>query len=1263
MFSQNAFPRKRTRRFAKGSLAQRTRIVRRRIISVSLALMLGVILPTSGLFSISVSANNSAQPIPFAHDWTDTSFISTDDDWSGVPGIIGYRGDGLVGSTGVNPQTVLGSSTVVDVNSNLLNPNTFATGGVSEFEISNPVVALQGSGTARAPYIQLHLNTTGFSSINVSYNVRDIDGSVDNAVQAVALQFRVGSTGNFTNVPAGFVADATEGGTATKVTAVNATLPAVANNQPVLQVRMITTDAIGSDEWVGIDDISITGASAETPTNPTGIGVASPNSVLPGQTTTLTVSVTPGTNPTSTGLAVTANLTSIGGSSTQTLSDSGTDGDVSPGDNVFTSAATVVVGTTPGPKSLPFSITDAQSRSGNGSINLTVQSPPPPADHVVISQIYGGGGNASATYQNDYVELYNPSPNTFSLTGWSIQYAAATGTGWGTQLVPLAGPIAPGEYYLIKLASGGATGAPLADWNVEGTVNMSATSGKVALVNNTEGLTGASLACPSEDPNLVDLVGYGGSANCREGSANAPGGSNTTVVLRLGNGSIDTNQNGADFVAGAPNPRRTAVIIDAAPFVSATDTDSEPGESTPTPKDGSVAVFFSEPVDVSGNWFSINCANSGAHTAVVTGGPRNWVITPDVNFQNSEQCTIQVFAANVHDLDTDDSEPNTNFMQANYSNNFTVVAAAPAPYDSSIHLAMGNPSGAVADTNQPNNYLLEKPEFSLSFNRDRGGPNWVSWHLSDDWTGSLTRVDTFRPDPQLPAEWNRVNQLDYTGSGFDRGHMTPSADRLANLPLNQATFLMDNIVPQAPINNQQTWNNMEQALRNFTPANELYIVSGGAGIGGSGNNGFAETIAGGRITVPEHIWKVALIIPKGSDDISRVQCGSHTIAVIVPNTNAVSTDWTQYITSVDAVEQLTGYDFFSALPDAIENCVEAGTDGTNPPGTEGQAVTTDEDTPKVVTLTAAAPDANPLTYTIVSGPDHGDLSGTGANQTYTPDPNYFGPDSFTFKVSNGTSDSNTSTVNITVNSVNDAPVAVGDNYATDINTQLNVAAAGVLANDSDPVEQSGITAVLVSDVSHGDLTLNADGSFTYNPDAGFAGTDSFTYKANDGTDDSNIVTVSIDVNDGEAPVLDSSIAITNIWPPNHKFVNVGLVASATDNSGDPVTVQVVVYGDEDDATPTSEAVVNSPDAKNIAPGTLQLRSERVDSGDGRVYLIVITATDSAGNSSRNYHTVVVPRSNSKGNILSVNAQAAAAIAASQAANGAAPPNYYLIGDQ
>jgi uncharacterized protein len=192
----------------------------------------------------------------FAQDWTNTGLITADDDWSGVASIIGYRGDDLTGATGTNPQTITGTSNVIDVIANQTSTGISA-GGVAEFEIDNPTIGLQGSGTADAPHIVLYLDATGRDNIVVSYRVRDLDG-VDNVAQQVALQYRVGSTGAWIDVPSAFVNDATAGPNLLGPdTLVSVTLPEGANNQPRLEVRMITANAVGSDEWVGIDDITV----------------------------------------------------------------------------------------------------------------------------------------------------------------------------------------------------------------------------------------------------------------------------------------------------------------------------------------------------------------------------------------------------------------------------------------------------------------------------------------------------------------------------------------------------------------------------------------------------------------------------------------------------------------------------------------------------------------------------------------------------------------------------------------------------------------------------------------------------------------------------------------------------------------------------------------------------------------------------------------------------------------------------------------------
>lgn len=247
------------------------------------------------------------------------------------------------------------------------------------------------------------------------------------------------------------------------------------------------------------------------------------------------------------------------------------------------------------------------------------------------------------------------------------------------------------------------------------------------------------------------------------------------------------------------------------------------------------------------------------------------------------------------------------------------IAPTPTPTpppSSSVHLTMGNPSNAVTNVNQPTNYLMEKPQYAMSYHRDNGRPNWVSWHLDTSWLGSTPRQDDFRADTTLPVGWYQVKGTDYSGSGYDRGHMCPSADRTKTVADNSSTFLMTNMIPQAPTNNQQTWANLESYCRTLANSgNELYIISGG-----HGTSGF---IANGNVAVPTTTWKVIMVLPSGTNDVSRVTTSTRLIAVSVPNNNSVVSDWRQYRVSVDNVEALTGYDFFSNVPTSIQAVIES----------------------------------------------------------------------------------------------------------------------------------------------------------------------------------------------------------------------------------------------------------------------------------------------------------------------------------------------------
>jgi len=250
----------------------------------------------------------------------------------------------------------------------------------------------------------------------------------------------------------------------------------------------------------------------------------------------------------------------------------------------------------------------------------------------------------------------------------------------------------------------------------------------------------------------------------------------------------------------------------------------------------------------------------------------------------------------------------------------------PSP-STNVHLTMGNPSNAVTDVNQPTNYLMEQLTYAISYHRENRRPNWVSWHLDSSWLGSTPRQDDFRADTALPAGWYRVQATDYSGSGYDRGHMTPSGDRTKTVADNSSTFLMTNMIPQAPDNNQITWASLESYCRTLAgQGNELYIISGGNGISGY--------IGAGSIALPTTTWKVILVIPSGINDVSRVTDTTRLIAVVMPNQNGINTDWRSYRVSVDSVEALTGYDFFSNVSPKIQSVIESAVDAQLIPDSE-----------------------------------------------------------------------------------------------------------------------------------------------------------------------------------------------------------------------------------------------------------------------------------------------------------------------------------------
>ena len=295
--------------------------------------------------------------------------------------------------------------------------------------------------------------------------------------------------------------------------------------------------------------------SASTPapcgssTNLSATLEANPNPVPAGTSVSLTVTVTPGTNPPSTGITVVGDLSALGGSASQAFTET------EAGSNVFTFTLTIPAEINPGPdnvnRSVSVTVTDAQSRSGSAQATVTVRpSNASIGGQVVISQVYGGGGNSGAEYKHDFVELFNRSTVEVDLNGWSIQYRGATGD-WSSVIANLTGTIAPGGYYLVQLAAGSGGTLDLPTPDAIGNIMMGASNGVVVLVASTEAQTG----CPTGSQ-IIDLVGYGTATCSEEASTGAL--SNTTAAIRKDGGCVDTDNNALDFIVGPPSPRNSA---------------------------------------------------------------------------------------------------------------------------------------------------------------------------------------------------------------------------------------------------------------------------------------------------------------------------------------------------------------------------------------------------------------------------------------------------------------------------------------------------------------------------------------------------------------------------------------------------------------------------------------------------------------------------------------------------------------------------------
>ena len=261
---------------------------------------------------------------------------------------------------------------------------------------------------------------------------------------------------------------------------------------------------------------------------------------------------------------------------------------------------------------------------------------------------------------------------------------------------------------------------------------------------------------------------------------------------------------------------------------------------------------------------------------------------------------------------------------------FLEVLSARATIDITLQMQLGNPSGASADTNNHDHFLIQRTVEAIDYSDNLGEPNWASWDLTTADLGSSGRSPAFLTDTNLPGNFLPVDTTQYSGSGYDRGHMCPSADRTVNSNDNNTLFFLSNIIPQAPNNNEGVWGNFEDYCRTLANSgNELLITCGPGGFNG------AYVQPSTRIQIGGYVWKVVVVVPNGAGTaLSRITSATRVIAIKIPNVDSVNSSWQTYVTSVKQIEADTGFTFFTALPGGVADALRVKVDGVTgaPPG-------------------------------------------------------------------------------------------------------------------------------------------------------------------------------------------------------------------------------------------------------------------------------------------------------------------------------------------
>jgi hypothetical protein len=987
-----------------------------------------------------------------------------------------------------------------------------------------------------------------------------------------------------------------------------ATVPAsVAPGGKMLTATVADTNIEHSSTTATLNPLTVTASS----TSPIGTGTAAPASVLPGNNTLLTVTVTPGTAPASTGLTVTGDLSAIGGSATQAFAANG---------NTFTFTAAVPLNQPYGQVTVPFTVADAQTRFSTSSISFFV-SPPTPPTTLKISQVYGGGGNSGATYTNDFIELFNDSSTDLDVTQWSVQYIGATNNGtWSVTPLCTQGTctIPAWHYFLVQEGPGAGGTTPLPMPNAAGTIAMSLSQGKVAVVNSTIPLAGQ---CPGTL--AADLVGYG-SANCSEGNT-APTLTNSTAGLRRINGCQDTDSNSNDFVAVGPIPRNSLTPANTC----GTDLYGL-GIAVPDATDPATEVLLTVKV-TQGGAPAINNIAVTADLQAVGGGPGQQFFDDgthgDLVAHDGTYSVLQLVGANV--------------PTGGYNMKLTVTTVPP-PGDNTLPVSV---TGPISLTVTSPTCGVERWAVKVGTDADALGG---AVDLTVPATPAQILELTTRPAPlendlntiyaraRVPGDTERtVYSIDATLTFYKHEddvdyHMVLNDGNnhtlIAEIP-SPACILADGtprvFVAGAPFaagiaNSREKFDARLTATTSFQTANLAVRVKG---------VGFFDFEHGQTGVAPNAIELHPVL------DIFFRANTTTTVQFLGTPTYGDPLTFTATVTNGDGFTPTGDVTFFdsvtgSSLVATLNGVGQASfSSAALAAGPHALIASYPGDDNSVPSASA------PLNFNVARADQSIDFG-------QLPDSTY-GAGAFTVSASGGASGNpvtfaasgncqatgNVIAITGAGNCSVTASQAGDTNYnaAGDVTRSFNIgqatpqvtATGGAFTFDGAPHGGSCSVTGVNSDV------LTAAASYLPGPGVptapgSYALTCSYGGSANYAPASAS---APIAINDGVPPVIASvTPSPSSIWPPNKLMVPVTIAVSASDNSGAAPACQV---------TNVSNNETGTGDATITLPLTVNLLADRRGNGDGRVYIIAVRCVDGSGNVSMGTTSVTVPHDQGK----------------------------------